>query len=228
ECQEPALRSVLSRTAEALHDQGDGEALAASLDWPRSGPSGFVLHTVPAILWARLSEQPELPTAQNTTRRDGSPTAQAEGADRMLSVGSLGSRLGLPTATEEPHRSAGRSEQSVRSGLTEPMRHGIERALSLGGDADSTAAVVGALTGCSGGSAVVPGDWRDGLWEWPRGERWMRRAAATLAKSPAHTPPQRTAATCSLHVPPGAVPLRNGVFLTVVLAHALRRLAPPW
>ena len=108
------------------------------------------------------------------------------------------------------------------------VRGGVERALRLGGDADSTAAVAAALAGCAGGAAAVPGDWLAGLWEWPRGERWMRRCAAALAPAATLPPPDRAAALRSLRVSPGAVPARNAIFLAAVLAHALRRLAPPW
>ena len=102
----------------------------------------------------------------------------------------------------------------------------MTRAVRLGGDADSTAAIAGALAGCAGGAAAVPADWLAGLWEWPRGEPWFRRCADHLAT--AETPAARAAAVQDLRVPPWAVPLRNAAFWAVVLAHALRRLAPPY
>ena len=164
---EPALNAALTATAAGLSAGDDGPALAARLGWPRGGPTGFVLHTVPAILWAWLAGGP-------ATRTDG--------------------------------------------------RGGIERALSLGGDADSTAAVVGALAGCAGGTAAVPADWLAGLWERPRGEVWLRRCAAALA-DPGRP---RGRVPKALRVPFGAVPVRNAAFLAVVLAHAARRLGPPY
>ena len=167
ELKEPELRAVLERAAAALARGADGPALAAALDWPRGGPSGFVLHTVPAVLWAWLSGPPD------------------------------------------------------------DLRGGVERALTLGGDADSTAAAVGALAGCTGGAAAVPADWLAGLWEWPRGEPWLRRCAAALADAAESGAPD-PAAVRALRVPVGATPVRNGLFLAAVLAHAARRLAPPY
>ncbi|QDT15211.1 ADP-ribosylglycohydrolase family protein [Alienimonas californiensis] len=172
ETTEPALQIVLETVAAALARGEDGRALAEASGWPRGGPSGFVLHTVPAALWAWLAGEP------------------AETAD--------------------------------------DVRGGIERALSLGGDADSTAAIVGGLAGCAGGTAAIPADWREGLWEWPRGAEWMRRCAAELASAADASAERRAAALGELRVPPGAVPARNAAFLVVVLAHALRRLGPPW
>jgi len=168
---------VLEGAAAALQRGDDGPALAAALDWPRGGPSGFVLHTVPAILWAWLAGDP--------ANQEG-PATRAD------------------------------------------VRGGVERAVRLGGDADSTAAVVGGLAGIAGGAAAVPAEWLAGLREWPRGEAWMRRTAATLERSTRLSSAERSSALRALRVPPGAVPARNAVFLSVVLAHAVRRLGPPW
>ncbi|NNJ27586.1 ADP-ribosylglycohydrolase family protein [Alienimonas chondri] len=209
ETNEPELRTVLEQAAAALKRGDDGPALAAALDWPRGGPSGFVLHTVPAILWAWL--------AGATAHSNGLPARRA----------SVGRASG---DTSQPPSAAPRAD-ACASGWYEPsqeMRDGIERALRLGGDADSTAAVVGALAGCAGGTAALPAEWLAGLLEWPRGERWMRRCADRLADAPTESAVDRAAALRSLRVSPGAVPARNAAFLALVLGHALRRLAPPW
>ena len=212
ELDEPELRTVLERTAAALERGDDGPTLAAALDWPRGGPSGFVLHTVPAILWAWLAGRSAPP--------DRLPARRA----------SVGRASGV---TSRPPPAAPGADACASGWYEsgETLRRGVERALSLGGDADSTAAVVGALAGCAGGPAALPADWLAGLCEWPRGVDWMRRCAAILEdarRAGGLAAPARTAALRSLRVPPGAVPLRNALFLAVVLAHGFRRLAPPW
>jgi ADP-ribosylglycohydrolase len=92
---------------------------------------------------------------------------------------------------------------------------GVEGAVRLGGDTDTTGAIVGALVGAAAGPGAIPQAWLDGLIEWPRTVAWMRELACRLdeGRGPA---PLRVA----------GVPARNLAFLAVVLAHGLRRLAP--
>jgi ADP-ribosylglycohydrolase len=106
------------------------------------------------------------------------------------------------------------------------FRQAVEEVIALGGDADSTGAVVGALAGATAGAGGIPGEWLGGLLEWPRSVRWMRRLAARLAERFA------AAAEPAGHRPlllfwPGLL-ARNLLFLTAVLAHAFRRLLPPY
>jgi ADP-ribosyl-[dinitrogen reductase] hydrolase len=106
------------------------------------------------------------------------------------------------------------------------FRRAIEEVIALGGDADSTGAVVGGLAGAALGAGGIPAEWLDGLLEWPRSVAWMRRLAEHLtqqfptAGSPARQRP--------LHLFwPGVLP-RNLLFLSVVLGHGFRRLLPPY
>jgi ADP-ribosylglycohydrolase len=106
------------------------------------------------------------------------------------------------------------------------FRAGVEEVIDLGGDADSTGAVVGALAGATVGADGIPAGWVKGLCEWPRSVTWMRKLAGRVAGqcgpeggSPARGP-----------LPlfwPGLIP-RNLCFLAVVLLHAFRRLLPPY
>jgi ADP-ribosylglycohydrolase len=96
-------------------------------------------------------------------------------------------------------------------------RVAIENTIRCGGDADTTAAIVGGIVGASVGPAGIPVDWQKGLRDWPLSLDWM----GTLA----------VAATNN--APPPQLPLvgrvaRNLVFLPIVLAHGFRRLAPPY
>ena len=97
------------------------------------------------------------------------------------------------------------------------LRAAVESAVLLGGDSDTTGAIVGALVGATGGAAAVPADWLAGIVEWPRSVAWVRILAGRLA-------------TGGRPVPlfwPGLI-LRNVVFALVVIIHSLRRLLPPW
>jgi ADP-ribosyl-[dinitrogen reductase] hydrolase len=106
------------------------------------------------------------------------------------------------------------------------FRAAVEEVIALGGDADSTGAVVGGLVGATVGAGGIPAAWLDGLLEWPRSVAWMRRLAERLA----HQFPVTGDPVQQGPVPlfwPGLVP-RNLLFLTVVLGHGFRRLLPPY
>ena len=57
----------------------------------------------------------------------------------------------------------------------------VEEVILLGGDTDTTGAIVGALVGATVGEAGVPARWVEGIAEWPRSTGWMRRLADRLA-----------------------------------------------
>jgi ADP-ribosyl-[dinitrogen reductase] hydrolase len=101
------------------------------------------------------------------------------------------------------------------------FRSAIESVLNCGGDTDSTGAITGALAGAAMGAEAIPSEWREGLVEWPRSVRVMENVGQRLAE-------QRT-----VRDPLGpvryfwpAIPLRNALFLTIVLAHGFGRLVP--
>jgi ADP-ribosylglycohydrolase len=106
------------------------------------------------------------------------------------------------------------------------FREVLEAVIPLGGDADTTGAIAGALAGASVGAGRIPTDWVNGLLEWPRSVSWMRRLAERLAE---HLPGPE-GATPGDPVPffrPGLLP-RNLLFLSVVFFHLGRRLLPPY
>jgi ADP-ribosylglycohydrolase len=86
-------------------------------------------------------------------------------------------------------------------------RAAVTKAVEMGGDTDTVAAIVGGIVGASVGEAGIPAEWRSGVIEWPRSLPWMR------ALGPYAWP---------------LVPLRNALFLAVVLTHGFRRLLPPY
>ena len=97
----------------------------------------------------------------------------------------------------------------------------VGNCISLGGDTDTTAAIVGALVGATAGASAIPKRFLDGLIEFPRSVTWMQQLASDLA---ARRAPSRYQSVT--FVP--ALLLRNLLFLVVVLAHGLRRLLPPF
>lgn len=103
------------------------------------------------------------------------------------------------------------------------LRKSIVAVIECGGDADTTAAIVGGIVGSGVGRAGIPKDWIDGILEAPRSVRWMESLGETLDKAlflgqPGIAP----------RVNPIAILARNVFFLIVVLFHGFRRLAPPY
>ena len=67
-------------------------------------------------------------------------------------------------------------------------RAAVTAMIRLGGDADTTAAIVGAIAGARVGRAGIPAQWLNNLVEWPRTVAWMEQLGARLAASGAgHT-----------------------------------------
>jgi ADP-ribosylglycohydrolase len=105
-------------------------------------------------------------------------------------------------------------------------RTAVEEVIRLGGDTDSTAAIVGALVGATAGVQAIPAEWLAGVMEWPRSVVWMRSLATRLAEQFATGDPPSPGPALRLFWP-GLIP-RNLVFLAIVLLHGFRRLLPPY
>lgn len=124
---------------------------------------------------------------------------------------------------------SGYAFQSVPVALYAALRHrrdfamAVTEVIACGGDTDTTGAITGALVGARVGLAGIPQEWRDGVADFPRSLAVLERIAAKLERQPA-TP---SALGCVRYFWP-AVPLRNLLFLGVVLAHGLRRALPPY
>jgi ADP-ribosylglycohydrolase len=96
------------------------------------------------------------------------------------------------------------------------FRQAVGDVVMLGGDSDTTGAIVGALVGASAGESAIPPEWL-AIVDFPRSVRWIRSLGERLAT---RSEPLR------LWWP--AVPVRNALFMTIVLATGLRRLLPPY
>ncbi|MEM1062016.1 MAG: ADP-ribosylglycohydrolase family protein [Planctomycetota bacterium] len=98
----------------------------------------------------------------------------------------------------------------------------VTSAVSLGGDTDTVAAIVGGIVGANLGSTAIPTEWTARLAEWPRNVVWTERLADAVVTSregtPTQPPPMQWAATLP----------RNAIFAGVVLALGFRRLLPPY
>jgi ADP-ribosylglycohydrolase len=103
----------------------------------------------------------------------------------------------------------------------------LEAVIRLGGDADTTGAILGGVVGAGAGAAGLPQDWLNGIADRPRSVAWLRRLGERLA--------ERFPGPGEVSEGPGPLPLawpllipRNALFACVVLAHGFRRLAPPY
>lgn len=101
------------------------------------------------------------------------------------------------------------------------FRRAVEDIIKMGGDADSTGAIVGALAGAGLGKDAIPPQWLDGITEWPRSVAWIQRLSERLTQE-SETP----ARPLPLFWP--AIPIRNLLFLALALKHGFRRLLPPY
>lgn len=100
----------------------------------------------------------------------------------------------------------------------------VSDAIDCGGDTDTVAAIAGALAGAVVGERGIPERWLRGIFDWPRGVPLMCSVADALAEK------RGEAGDPSKPVKyfwPGLI-LRSLILFTAVLAHALRRLAPPY
>ena len=138
-------------------------------------------------------------------------------------VGELAERLGLAKGV------TGYIYHTVPIAAYAWFRHGddyqqtLTAVLDCGGDTDTVGAITGALAGATVGEAGIPEAWRSGIVDWPRSLPLLRTLAEQLA----------TAQTTGQPVAPvryfwPAIPLRNLLFLLIVLTHGFRRLLPPW
>lgn len=58
----------------------------------------------------------------------------------------------------------------------------ITEIIALGGDTDTTAAILGGIIGASVGKTGIPQRWLEDLWEWPRTVMWMETLGRRLAE----------------------------------------------
>ncbi len=96
------------------------------------------------------------------------------------------------------------------------VRRAVTDVIALGGDADTTGAIVGALAGASAGASRLPTEWL-AIIDWPRSVAWIRALAHRMADRGAPLP-----------IAWPAIPVRNAAFAAIALLTGLRRLLPPY
>ena len=94
----------------------------------------------------------------------------------------------------------------------------IAEIIHLGGDTDTTAAILGGILGAAIGKQGIPQIWLDNLWEYPRNISWMENLGAKLAQVCATDSPQKA---LSLGIFP--LLLRNCLFLLIIISHIFLR-----
>ena len=102
-------------------------------------------------------------------------------------------------------------------------RAAVTTMIRLGGDADTTAAIVGAIAGARAGKQGIPAEWIGNLVEWPRSVAWMEQLSERLA---GHCTAKTNGG--SLWINPLKLLFRNVIFMAIVLLHGFRRLLPPY
>jgi ADP-ribosyl-[dinitrogen reductase] hydrolase len=102
-------------------------------------------------------------------------------------------------------------------------RTAIQEIIRCGGDADTTAAILGGIVGASVGKEGIPSEWLAAICERPRSVAWMEKLGEQLSCVIQTDTPQKP---MSLSLP--ALLVRNALFALVVLGHGFRRLLPPY
>lgn len=109
------------------------------------------------------------------------------------------------------------------------FRGAIIEMISCGGDADTTAAILGGIIGAGTGPEGVPAEWTGSMISWPYTIECMRRAADAAAASlsagpageaPPHAAFKRPSAFFSF--------LRNLLTIAAIPFHVVRRCLPPY
>jgi ADP-ribosylglycohydrolase len=188
---------------------------------------GALLVALAAYLGATAGPEGVTPEAFRQALQDGGfePDADlahtmavmAEHRERGASVAELAEALGLRgRVSGYVYHTA---PAAVYAWLRWPgdFRQAVTAVIALGGDTDTTGAITGGLVGATVGAAGVPADWLAGLADRPFSVTWLRQLGAALASGAA--PP---------HLAWPLLLARNLLFVPVVLAHAGRRLLPPY
>ncbi len=232
----PAMRVAVIGACFATDPNQRAAYVAASTRLTHTDPKALIGATVIAELAAwivrdRLTEQPALEAFVALLRSCGpkdrkwlaTVDAIAQAARDDATVLELADRLGLARGV------TGYIHHTVPVVAYAWFRHcgdfrrTLTAVLDCGGDTDTTGAIVGALAGATVGAAGIPTEWRSRIADWPRSLSLLESIADRLAMVAITG---HSAAPVRYFWP--AIPLRNLVFLLIVLAHGFRRLLPPY
>ncbi len=212
------LRQLNRIAARITHNDARAEdgaltvAVAAYLSATGSGDL-----PAPAFVRAMAQWLPEDSAMLASVRAVEASIAKAQSASEFVS--GLGSRNGV----------SGYMLHTVPAVLHVWLRHqndfmgGVTEMVRLGGDSDSTAAIVGGIIGARVGAQGIPPHLLRDLRDWPCSTVFVQRVAQRLALVRNSNARMR-----AVPVFWPAIPLRNLLFLLIVLAHGLRRMLPPY
>ncbi len=100
---------------------------------------------------------------------------------------------------------------------------GLEAMMRCGGDTDTTAAMLGAISGAVVGECGIPAKWLADFKDYPRSRTVFTQVAEQLAQVAEDKQPRAPVSYGWWWLP-----LRNSLFMIWVLLHGLRRLLPPY
>ena len=208
------LKAFVNASTRLTHADPRAEAGALAIAWAArhgalQGPDGVDAEVLLAELLDLMQADRELCIALISARAH---------LARLASASEFANSLGLQNGvTGYVHHSV---PVALYCFLRYPgdYRTAVTSVIRLGGDTDTTGAIVGALSGATVGHHEIPSEWRNNLSEWPRSLRWMEAMGAALDGRGGPPPPASYPALL----------LRNLFFLMVVLGHAFRRLLPPY
>ena len=95
------------------------------------------------------------------------------------------------------------------------LQNALKKIIALGGDTDTTAAILGGVLGSFHHKQAIPREWLSNIIDRPLSVRYLESLAKHLTRGDRPPP---------LNLP--LVLVRNAVFMVIVLAHGFRRLLP--
>jgi len=228
----PAMRSPILGVAYGDNPEKLKQFVKASTEITHSDPKAYYAALAVALA-AHQSAGDEKPSPQRylTTLKDLLPQDNAKELHDLLQRAADSADNGEPVtkfASDIGSRNgiSGYSYHTVPCvlqvwfGEPEDFAQGLQAIIKAGGDTDTAGAIFGGIVGTRVGREGIPEAWLSNIVEWPR--TWLKRLGNAVAGAG-----QSDAAKCPAYFIPGVL-LRNLLFLIIVLAHGLRRLAPPW
>lgn len=95
----------------------------------------------------------------------------------------------------------------------------IKEIIKLGGDTDTTAAILGGIIGARVGKEGIPKAWLNNLWEYPRNVNWLENLGAKLALVCENKTREKPLPVNIL-----SLIIRNLIFVLIILVHVIIRL----
>lgn len=95
----------------------------------------------------------------------------------------------------------------------------IQEIIKLGGDTDTTAAILGGIIGAKVGKNGIPQPWLNNLWDYPRSINWLEKVGDRLSLVC-----ETGKSNFAVKLPWFFLIIRNLIFLIIILGHGFARL----